>query len=41
MKVFDEEAKRYLSLDDTSTESNMIRTYLEWIGSLPYDVRDN
>ena len=38
-KVFENEANRFNALDETSTESNMIRSYLEWIVSVPYGVR--
>lgn len=39
VKVFEDEAKRFESLEEMSTESNMIRVYLEWVTSLPYGVR--
>lgn len=38
MKVFEDEVKRFLSLDEMSSESNMIRSYLESIASIPFGV---
>lgn len=37
-KIFAEEVQKYLQLDDMSSESNIIRTYLDWVSSLPYGV---
>jgi len=39
VKVFEDEMKRFSSLEEMSVESNMIRTYLEWIVSLPYGAK--
>lgn len=38
LKIFEEESKRYLMMDDMSSESNMLRTYLDWISGLPYGL---
>lgn len=37
-KVFEEELQKYMSIDEMSSESNIIRTYLDWLVSLPYGV---
>lgn len=37
-KVFDEELQKYGSIDENSSESNIVRTYLDWMVSLPYGV---
>ena len=37
-KIFEEELQKFNSIDEMSSESNMIRTYLDWLVSLPYGV---
>lgn len=37
-KVFEEELQKYNSIDEMSSESNIVRTYLDWLVSLPYGV---
>jgi len=37
-KIFDEELMKFNSIDEMSSESNIIRTYLDWLVSLPYGV---
>ena len=37
-KIFEEELQKFNSIDEMSSESNIIRTYLDWLVSLPYGV---
>jgi len=37
-KILDEELQKFNSIDDMSSESNIVRTYLDWLVSLPYGV---
>lgn len=38
LKKFDEEVKRYLGINPQHSESNIIRTYLDYLSSLPWGV---
>lgn len=38
VKIFEEELRKFTSIDEMSSESNIIRTYLDWLVSLPYGV---
>jgi ATP-dependent Lon protease len=39
IKIFEEEIRKFSSIDEMSSESNIIRTYLDWLVSLPYGVK--
>ena len=38
VKRFDEEANRYMSMDSHHSESSIIRTYLDYLSSLPWGI---
>lgn len=38
IKIFEEEIRKFESLDEMSSESNITRTYLDWLVSMPYGV---
>lgn len=41
LEIYNENLKRFMSLGQDSSEINTMKSYLEWIASLPYGVRSD